>query len=175
MVPWALTVITTLQFCLSIDMEHSKEKGGKVVSNLVDKAASSGVLPNLGPFKNVFELTNGGIICGNSVEDRLNYGAMPETQDYTAYLNNMSGLNYGMLAMAQAMNGSMQNGVNSLRSENESLKSHYSIFCASYSSIFGDLDKAKGLEANLSKKISALEQEKSTLKRDFDWVIKKPF
>nr|GEY19542.1 hypothetical protein [Tanacetum cinerariifolium] len=132
MVPWALKVITTLQFCLSIDMEHSKEKGGKVVSKLVDKAASSSVLPNLGPFKNVFELTNGGIICGNSV-----------------------------------------NAVNSLRSKNESLKLHYSMFCASYSGIFGDLNKAKGLEANLSKKISALEQEKSTLKRDFDWVMKK--
>ncbi|GKF11183.1 hypothetical protein Tco_0049109 [Tanacetum coccineum] len=45
----------------------------------------------------------------------------------------------GMLTMAQAMNESMHNAVNGLRSENESLKSHYSMSCASYSGIFGDL------------------------------------
>ncbi|GKF46291.1 hypothetical protein Tco_0136093, partial [Tanacetum coccineum] len=102
-------------------------------------------------------------------------GATSQTQDYTTYLNNMSGLNYGnplsnegsaeslvayqkrmeeltnslhqtegMLAMAQAMNGSMQNAMNGLHFENESLKSHYSMSCASYSSIFGDLNRAKG-------------------------------
>ncbi|GJU16499.1 hypothetical protein Tco_1144465 [Tanacetum coccineum] len=54
--------------------------------------------------------------------------------------------------MAQAMNGSMQNAVNGLRSKNESLKSHYSMSCSSYSSIFSDLNRAKGLEANLSRK-----------------------
>nr|GEY13423.1 defensin-like protein 19 [Tanacetum cinerariifolium] len=130
--------------------------------------------------------------------------AMSQTQDYTAYLNNMSGFNYGnplsnegsseslafyqkkveeltnshhqtegMLAMAQAVNGSMQNAVNGLHSENESLKSHYSMSYASYSSIFGDLNRAKGLEANLSRKVSALEREKSALRRDLDWVMKK--
>nr|GFB17817.1 hypothetical protein [Tanacetum cinerariifolium] len=105
------------------------------------------------------------------------YEAMSQTQDYTAYLNNMSGFNYGnpkgMLAMAQAVNGSQQNAVNGLNSENESLKSYYSISCASYSSIFGNLNRAKGLDANLSRKVSALEREKSALRRDLDWVMKK--
>nr|GEV98864.1 hypothetical protein [Tanacetum cinerariifolium] len=132
------------------------------------------------------------------------YGAMSQTQDYTAYLNNMSGLNYGnplsnegsaeplavyqkmvenltsslhqtegMLDMALAMNRSTQNAVNGLSSKNESLKSHYSMSCASYSSIFGDLNRAKGLEANLSRKVSALEREKLALRHDLDWVMKK--
>nr|GFC17422.1 hypothetical protein [Tanacetum cinerariifolium]GFC38249.1 hypothetical protein [Tanacetum cinerariifolium] len=63
----------------------------------------------------------------------------------------------GMLAMAQSMNGSKQNVVNGLRSENESFKSHYLMYCDSYSSTFCDLNRAKGLKANLSKKISTLE------------------
>nr|GEW04575.1 hypothetical protein [Tanacetum cinerariifolium] len=67
----------------------------------------------------------------------------------------------------------MQNAVNSLRSENESLKSHYSMSCARYSGIFSDLARAKGLEANLSRKVSALEREKLALRHDLDWVIKK--
>ncbi|GJR42502.1 hypothetical protein Tco_1310605 [Tanacetum coccineum] len=46
------------------------------------------------------------------------------------------------------MNGFMQNFVNGLRSENESLKSHYSMSCASYS-------------------------KKSALRHDLDWVMKK--
>ncbi|GKB12258.1 hypothetical protein Tco_0846181 [Tanacetum coccineum] len=79
----------------------------------------------------------------------------------------------GVLAMAQAMNESMQNAVNGLRSKNESLKLHYSMSCASYNSIFSDLNRAKGLEANLSRKVSVLEREKSALRRDLDWVMKK--
>nr|GEV12222.1 hypothetical protein [Tanacetum cinerariifolium] len=106
------------------------------------------------------------------------YGAMSQMQDYTVYLNNMSGLNYGnplsnegsaeLLAVYQK-----RNVMNGLCSKNESLKSHYSMSCASYNNIFGDLNRAKGLEANLSRKVSALEREKSALRHDLDWVIKK--
>nr|GEY19579.1 hypothetical protein [Tanacetum cinerariifolium] len=53
-----------------------------------------------------------------------------------------------MLSMAQAMNESMHNVVNGLRSENESLNSHYSM------------------------KVSALEREKLAFRRDLDWVMK---
>nr|GEV98865.1 hypothetical protein [Tanacetum cinerariifolium] len=79
----------------------------------------------------------------------------------------------GMLAMAQAMNGSMQTTVNSLRSENESLKSYYSMSCAGYNNFFGDLTRAKELEVNLSKKFNSLEREKIGLRRDLEWVMRK--
>ncbi|GJW12041.1 hypothetical protein Tco_1577868 [Tanacetum coccineum] len=206
------------------------------VSNLVDKAGPSDIPPNLGPFENAFELTNGGIIGGNCVVSDLplkqswtstfendykgqvnaKQGAEMMTGIEPSYAPDSSGQHYplvgpetnygnmgqayeamgsaeslavyqkrveeptnflhqtkGMLAMAQAMNGSMQNSVNGLRFENERLKSHYSMSCASYSSIFSDLNRAKGLEANLSRKASALERENSTLRRDLDWVMKK--
>nr|GEW36914.1 hypothetical protein [Tanacetum cinerariifolium] len=94
----------------------------------------------------------------------------PSAEDLTNSLHQTK----GMLDMAQAMNRSTQNAVNGLSSENESLKSHYSMSCASYSIIFGDLNRAKGLEANLSRKVSALEREKLALRHDLDWVMKKP-
>nr|GEY75442.1 hypothetical protein [Tanacetum cinerariifolium] len=156
-----------------------------------------------GLFENVFELTNGGIIGGNYVVNDLPlkqsqtstfendyrgqvnveqcaemmtriepsyapnssgqhyplagpetnygnigqaYGAMSQTQDYTMMeeLTNSLYQTEGLLAMAQAMNEFMQNFVNGLRFDNESLKSHYSISC-----------------------------EKSVLRRDLDWVMKK--
>ncbi|GJX02495.1 hypothetical protein Tco_0186408 [Tanacetum coccineum] len=52
--------------------------------------------------------------------------------------------------MAQATNVSMHTTLDGLRSENESLKSHYSLSCASYTSIFRHLGRAKELEAKLS-------------------------
>ncbi|GJX11829.1 hypothetical protein Tco_0201688 [Tanacetum coccineum] len=127
-----------------MNKEGSKKKG-KGVFNLVDKvgpvslsnesiAFDSSTGPsdtplNLGPFENVFELTNDGIIGGNYVAEQgaelmteielsyvpdssgqhyplagseMNYGnmgqaygAMSQTQNYTTYLNNMLGFNYG--------------------------------------------------------------------------------
>lgn len=59
--------------------------------------------------------------------------------------------------MAKAVNESMQNTVSGLCSENESLKSHYLFSCTSHNSIFGDLTRARELEANLSKKVYVLE------------------
>ncbi|GJW63980.1 hypothetical protein Tco_0115864 [Tanacetum coccineum] len=63
--------------------------------------------------------------------------------------------------------------VNSLRSKNESLKSDYTMSCAGYNNLFGDLTRAKELEMNLSKKVTSLEREKVGLRRDLEWVMRK--
>ncbi|GKE26711.1 hypothetical protein Tco_1442095 [Tanacetum coccineum] len=76
----------------------------------------------------------------------------------------------GMLYMTQAINGSMQAIVNSLRSENESLKSYYTMSCAGYNNLFADLTRAK---EHLSKKVTMLEREKVGLRRDLEWVMRK--
>nr|GEV21024.1 hypothetical protein [Tanacetum cinerariifolium] len=163
--------------------------GGKGVSNLVDKAGPLDIPPNLG----VFELTNGSIIGGNCVAEHgaemmieiqpsyvpdsigqhyplvgsktkyrnmgQAYGAMSQMQDYTAYLNNMSGLNYG----------------NPL--SNEGSAELLVVYQKRVEELTNSLHQtegiAKGLEANLSRKVSALEREKSALRHDLDWVMKK--
>ncbi|GKA26879.1 hypothetical protein Tco_0713047 [Tanacetum coccineum] len=53
----------------------------------------------------------------------------------------------GMLTTTQAMNKSIQTTVNSLRSENESLKSYHTMSCVGYNNLFRDLTRANKLEA----------------------------
>ncbi|GKE54247.1 hypothetical protein Tco_1489403 [Tanacetum coccineum] len=60
----------------------------------------------------------------------------------------------------------MQATVDSLRSKNESLKSYYTMSCASYNNLFGDLTREKELETNLERK-------KVGLRRDLEWVMRK--
>ncbi|GJY43196.1 retrovirus-related pol polyprotein from transposon TNT 1-94 [Tanacetum coccineum] len=79
----------------------------------------------------------------------------------------------GMLTTAQAMNGSIQTTMNSLCSENESLKSYHTMSCVGYINLFGDLPRANELEVNLSKKVTLLERYKVGLKRDLEWVMRK--
>nr|GEV04905.1 hypothetical protein [Tanacetum cinerariifolium] len=93
------------------------------------------VLLDLGPVRNVFDLPDGSAIEGNTVINKV--------EELTSSLYQ----NEEMLAMAQVMIRSMQTTVDSLRSENESLKSYYSMSCA--------------------------EQDKVRLRRDLEWVTQK--
>ncbi|GKB66438.1 hypothetical protein Tco_0927850 [Tanacetum coccineum] len=174
------------------------------------------VLPDLGSFRNVFDLPYGGTIDGNTVVNEL----LSKLSWTSAYENNkvqvkveqgfkaMTGVEpsyiiwltltmcrsstplksplmraywvvsslyhiEGMLAMAQAMTGSMQKTITGLRSKKESLKSFYSMLYVGYNNLFGDLTRAKELEVNLSKKFTSLEQGKVGLRRDLEWVMRK--
>ncbi|GKC40820.1 hypothetical protein Tco_1053204 [Tanacetum coccineum] len=161
-------------------MEDKKKDNGKAIIHLSDNPTShSGVnekslldvtsgppdvLPNLGPFGNVFNFPNGGAIDENIVVNEF----LSKSSWTSAYENNkvqvkaeqgfeaMTGVKpsyvsdacggpstyhqrrveeltsslyhtEGMLAMVQAMNRSMQVTINSLRSENESLKLYYTM------------------------------------------------
>ncbi|GJU61796.1 gag-pol polyprotein [Tanacetum coccineum] len=135
---------------------------------------------DLGPFGNVFDIPDGGAIDGNTV---FNPAQLPFNESsggslayYQRRVEELTSSLYqteGMLAMAQAMNESMQTTVNRLLYENESLKSYYSMSCAGYNNLFEDLTKAKELEVNLSKKVTSLKQEKVGLRHDLEWVMRK--
>ncbi|GJZ92918.1 hypothetical protein Tco_0664983 [Tanacetum coccineum] len=162
-------------------LDNPGSHAGTNEKSLLDSATDpSDVLPDLGPFENVLDLPDGGTIDGNTVVNEL----LSKLSWISAYENDkvqvkpdqgfeaMTGVEpsyvsdtEGMLAIEHVMNGSMQTTVNSLRSENESLKSYYSMSCAGYNNLFGDLTRSKELEVNLSKKVTSLEREKVGLRR----------
>ncbi|GJQ90461.1 retrovirus-related pol polyprotein from transposon TNT 1-94 [Tanacetum coccineum] len=51
--------------------------------------------------------------------------------------------------------------------------SYYSMSCAGYNNLFGDLTRSKELEVNLSKKVTSLERENVGLRRDLEWMMLK--
>ncbi|GJU69182.1 hypothetical protein Tco_1255441, partial [Tanacetum coccineum] len=102
---------------------EGKGFGKEVVPLLEASSGLSNVHSDLGPFENVFDLADGVIISGKNVTE-------------------------GMLEMAQATNVLMHTTLDGLRSENESLKSHYSLSCASYTSIFRTLVELRSWRLN---------------------------
>ncbi|PWA39593.1 hypothetical protein CTI12_AA570390 [Artemisia annua] len=103
----------------------------------------SDIPPNLGPFENVLELPDGGIIGGNSVVSEL-----PSKQSLTSACEN----DYKVAQVSHwlAIKKKVEEVTNSLRQTDGMLAMVQAMNI--HNSIFKDLTRAREPEANLSKK-----------------------
>ncbi|GJR58817.1 hypothetical protein Tco_1500979 [Tanacetum coccineum] len=149
------------------NMEDKKKDKGKAIIHLLEYPTSHGgvnekslihatsgpsdVLPDLGPFGNVFDLPDGGAIDGNTVVNEFlskpswtsqhtnMAGVTSKVQGYTAYPIDVPQINPAQLPLQREL---------------------------IYNNLFGDLTRVKELETNL-------ELKKVGLRRDLEWVMRK--
>ncbi|GJX03071.1 hypothetical protein Tco_0188987 [Tanacetum coccineum] len=216
----AITVVIatncpSLSCKIHTNMEDKKKDKGKAIIHLLDNPTSHGgvnekslidttsgpsdVLPDLGPFGNVFDLPGGGAIDGNTVvneflskpswtcsyennkvqvKDEQGFKAMIGVE--TSYVSDVCGKHQfsvgsgaqhtNMAGVTSEVQGYTAYPIDVPQINPAQLPFQRELI---YNNLFGDLTRVKELETNLPKKVTLLERKKVGLRCDLEWVMRK--